>query len=424
MRPGDRIDLGHGGGKVGTRQPFEQCHAPLVQRQPVLLEDQRGHVAQQDRSIVEVAQASQPGFLFSGFGVLDQVGEQRLCQLGRIVLGRGLQGVEQRSHGRHPARLLQRGDRRRLSRAGDARQPLKARRRHALGRRRAKVKGADRLESVEVQEQLAGGALCRHRPQRIQRGKAGRAGFVEQRGDPGTLLLVERCHQAFPEALLRPVPDAADKPFEDADTRQQHLVDDQPGRGPLNQQARMVVATPAQRIQPSGQAEPGRSVAGELGEAVALADQGEMADALTAVVEIALELGFRLKPKLVDQESRDWARDVAISARKGAQEPGRSKHEGKAEAVVVAAQPIDDLPVASVQMEIPRQLVRGRSGGETGIALPLLIGQVTGGHGVRNLGHSQGRGGQLKFHAFFFAKHLCGTWMFSNMFCKARGAPS
>jgi hypothetical protein len=56
---------------------------------------------------------------------------------------------------------------------------------------------------------------------------------------------------------------------------------------------------------------------------------------------------------------------------------------------VVATRSIGDLPVGSVQLEVPRQLIRRRISGKTGIALPLLIGQVAGGHIVRNLGDDQ-----------------------------------
>ena len=98
------------------------------------------------------------------------------------------------------------------------------------------------------------------------------------------------------------------------------------------------------------------------------------------------------------------------------------KHERKAETVVVTAQPIDDLPIASVQVEIPRQLVPGRSGGKIGIALPLLIGQVAGGHIVRNLGLLRRVNGAQKTRDIFLAKHLCGSPHFSNMFCEAREA--
>ena len=62
-------------------------------------------------------------------------------------------------------------------------------------------------------------------------------------------------------------------------------VDDQQRRGAFDQRARMLVTVPAQRIQPAGQAKPGRSVVGEFGEAVALTDKGEMAKVLAAMVE-------------------------------------------------------------------------------------------------------------------------------------------
>ncbi len=314
MRPGDRLDLGHGGHEIGTREPLEQRVAPSVQGQPILLEDQCRHVAQQERGIVKVAQASQPGFLLVGFGILDQVGEQRFGQFGRVILGGRLQRVEQRRHGRRPAWLLQGGDRRGFSRPGDPRQPFQAGRRDTLWRCWTQIEGSDRLEPVEVEQEFAGGALPRHGPQSIQCSKAGLAGLVEQCRDPRPLLLVERRHQALPKALLCTVPDAADEAFQDGDAGQQHLVDDQPGRGALDQRAGMVIATPAQGIQPAGQAEPGPSVVGKLGEAVALTDEGQVPDALAAVVEIALEPGRWLQPQLVDQERRDRAGDVRTSS--------------------------------------------------------------------------------------------------------------
>ena len=142
------------------------------------------------------------------------------------------------------------------------------------------------------------------------------------------------------------------------------------------------------------------------------------------MIKIALEAGVFLQTKLADQESRDRAGDFKISAREGAEEPGRSQHERKAQPIVVAAKPIGDLPIPAVQMEIPRQLVRGRSGGKIGIALPLLIRQVAGGHIVRNLGLLRKANGARKFKDFFLAKYLCGSRHFSNRFCEAIGIPA
>ena len=123
----------------------------------------------------------------------------------------------------------------------------------------------------------------------------------------------------------------------------------------------MIIATPAQRIKPSGQAKPGRSIVGKFREAITISNQCEVPFALTPEAKIALEGRPPLQTKLADQESRYRTGDFDISARKGAEEPGRSQHECKAEAIVVASQPIGELPVALVEMKIPRKLVLGGS---------------------------------------------------------------
>jgi len=100
----------------------------------------------------------------------------------------------------------------------------------------------------------------------------------------------------------------------------------------------VVVAAPAQCIKPSHQAKPGRSVLSEFREAITLADQGDMAEALTVLqVKITIEAGGFLQTKLVDQESRNRTGDFNISAGEGADESCGSQHECKAEAVMVAA---------------------------------------------------------------------------------------
>jgi hypothetical protein len=139
------------------------------------------------------------------------------------------------------------------------------------------------------------------------------------------------------------------------------------------------------RIKPSGQTKPGRPIVSEFREAITFSDQCEMPFALTPEVKIALEGRTPLQTKLADQEIRDRTGDFDIGAGKDPNESRRSQHECEAKAIVVASQPIGDLPVASVQVEVLRQLVRRRISGKIGIALSLLVGQVAGGHIVRNL---------------------------------------
>ena len=422
-RPGNRIDLGHRGHEIVAGKPLEQGVAPLIQRQGVLFKDQLGHVTQQDGGIIEIAQASQPGLFVGGFGILDEIGDQRLGQFGGVILCCRFERMEQRRHGCRPARFLKGGDRGRLSRPCNPRQPLKARGRNAPWRRWPQIERANGFEPIEVVQEFAGGPLDRHGSQGVQRSEAAFAALIEQLGNALALFVVESSDKPFPKTLLRAVSDAAHKAFEDADARQQHLVDDEPRRGTLDQRAGVVVAAPAQRIKPSGQAKPGRSVVCEFREAVTLADQGEMAEALTVLkVKITIEAGGFLQTELIDQESRDRTGDFDIGARKDANTSCRSQHERKAEAVVVAAQPVGNFPVASVQVEVPCQLIRRGSGGKIGIALPLLVGQVAGGHIVRNFRLLRRVNEARKTWDISLAKHLCESHYICNMFCNAREA--
>jgi hypothetical protein len=69
-------------------------------------------------------------------------------------------------------------------------------------------------------------------------------------------------------------------------------------------------------------------------------------------------------------------------------------------------------------------LVWGRRSGKIGVVLALLVGQVAGGHIVRNLGLLRRVRGARKMLDIFLAKYLCGSPDFSNMFCEALGAPA
>ena len=110
-RPGDRIDLGHRGYKIVTGKPLEQGFAPLIERQCVFFKNKLGHVTQQKCGNVEIAQTPQPGLLVGSFSVLDEVGDQRLGQLGGVILRCGFERMEQRCHGCCSARLLKGGNR-------------------------------------------------------------------------------------------------------------------------------------------------------------------------------------------------------------------------------------------------------------------------------------------------------------------------
>ena len=131
-----------------------------------------------------------------------------------------------------------------------------------------------------------------------------------------------------------------------------------------------------------------------------------------------------LQTKLAYQEGFDRFGNLQINAREDTKKSGRTEHQRKAEPIMATTQPIGDLPVASIQVEIPRQLISGRYGDKIGIALPLLIGQVAGGHIVRNLGLLRRVREARKMLDIFLAKYLCESQHFSNMFSEVLGAPA
>ena len=166
-RLGNRIDLGHRGHEIVAGKPLEQGVAPLIQRQGVLFKNQLGHVTQQDGGIIEIAQASQPGLFVGGFGILDEIGDQRLGQFGGIILRCRFERMEQRRHGCCPARFLKGGDRGWFSHTRNPRQPFQTRGRNAFGRRWAQIERANGFEPVQVMQELAGGPPGRHGSQSV-----------------------------------------------------------------------------------------------------------------------------------------------------------------------------------------------------------------------------------------------------------------
>ena len=109
----------------------------MIEGKIVVVENQSAHVAQQKSRGVEIAQTPQPRIFVGGFRVLDQIGQQRLGELGRVVLGVSFQSMEQRRHGRGSTRLLQRRNGGRFSDPRHAREPFQGCRRHAFGERAA-----------------------------------------------------------------------------------------------------------------------------------------------------------------------------------------------------------------------------------------------------------------------------------------------
>src|SRR5208337_1526357 len=138
------------------------------------------------------------------------------------------------------------------------------------------------------------------RPQSVQLGKAGSLGFIEQPCDAHALILIEPENKAPPQTIAGAITYAPDKAFESRDARQQDFVGDKPGNGAFDQGARMIVAAPTQRIEPTGQAKAGVAFGEKVREAIALLDRSKMALTLAAS-KIAAQRRVGLQGDLASQ---------------------------------------------------------------------------------------------------------------------------
>jgi len=355
------------------------------------------------------------------FGVLDEIGQQRFGQLGRVVLGGGFEGVEQRRDRRGTSWLLQCRDRGWLASPRDTGEPLDRCCGHTLGRRGTQVERADRFEAIEVPEEFGRCPPGWYRAQRVERGERGGVVIVEQPRDPGTLHVAETTDQVAPEPSARPVPDAADHALQDCDARQEHLVGDQPGGRAFDQRPGVVVPAPAKRVEPTRQAEARAGIVAKVGEAEPVSDQREVADAAPAL-EIAVEGDPCRQAELIAHcRQNGFGNDIA-NAGKGPKEAGAGEHRRKAEPVMRAAQIGEDLLVGPIQMKVSRQLIGRRLAIEAREALALRIGEMAGRHGVRTFQRLRGPDRPRKSGGLPLAKYLCDNIQFCNMICEHSGA--
>lgn len=103
---------------------------------------------------------------------------------------------------------------------------------------------------------------------------------VEQSVDVLPLLGGEGTCQDAPGAPGGAMADLGDEPLDRADAWKEDLVADQPSGRAIDEEARPVVAGPAQGVEPAGQPEAGPAAEGEVAVAVALTDQGHVPPAL------------------------------------------------------------------------------------------------------------------------------------------------
>jgi hypothetical protein len=272
-----------------------------------------------------------------------------------------------------------------------------------------------------VAKELGRHALGGNGPQRVQGSERGYVAIVKQSGDTRALVIAQAGDQMAPKPAPCTIPDSANQSLDDRDTRQQHLVGDQPGRSPVNQGAGSIVAAPAKGIEPSGQSETRLCVIAKVREAAVPPDQCEVPDA-PASRKIGVHACAGFKSELFDHGRQDRRRDLSGRDWKCAQKPGARQHHREAEPIVVSAQSSDELAIGLVQMEVSRELVGRRFAVEASKALALGVSEVTGRHTVRNFQLMRREQPVPNCNANIFAKHMCETKHFCSNFRTTLGA--
>src|SRR5206468_2807898 len=101
-----------------------------------------------------------------------------------------------------------------------------------------------------------------------------------------------------------------------------------------------------------------------------------------AVMEKATHLfDLELSCEAVD----DAIRHVREVLKEGAKETGGAELDGKTLTAMIAAMGVDEPAIMVVQVEIAGQLFRAEFSSEAAVAVPLLFGQETDGHGASSI---------------------------------------
>ena len=178
---------------------------------------------------------------------------------------------------------------------------------------------------------------------------------IEQGVDAQALLVGERGGQDAPGTTAGATANLGDEPLDRADAGQQDLVAAQPGGRPVDEQARPVVARPAQGIEPAGQPEASPSVEREV-VAVALTDQGHVPPALPPLA-VAVESGRCCQRELPGHRGEHRRAVHGGIVEEGAQKRTVPSSRREAEPVVVAVEPGDDRAVGFVEVEVAVELL-------------------------------------------------------------------
>ena len=172
----------------------------------------------------------------------------------------------------------------------------------------------------------------------------------------------------------------ADQALECGDAGQQHLVRQQPGGRPIEQQPGAVISGPAQSIEPAGQPKAGGGVILQIAEPVAFTDHRDMAPALPAIA-IRVEARWRDLAELTShgRDHRGWRPGRIVEER--AEEAGRPELDREPDPIVSTAHLRHQLAIGGVEVKVAGELLFARVAGIAAVPRTLLVGQKAARHG-------------------------------------------
>jgi len=202
--------------------------------------------------------------------------------------------------------------------------------------------------------------------------------------------------KALPKAQGGTMAHAANQAFQCGNAGQQHLVGQQPGSRPVEQQARPIIACPAQDIEPPGQPEPGSRILLKIAKPILLAN-GRGVPLSLPTIAVGIQARRLRLPELARHGRDHGRRRLGRVVEEGAQKARCPKLDSKADPVVCTPHPADQLAISGIKVEVAGELLLVGVAGVSVVSGKLFVRQKTAGHGVRNSGlsHGSGRGPKL-----------------------------
>jgi len=278
-------------------------------------------------------------------------------------------------------------------------------------------KGAQRIQSIKVAQKIRLATFQRIGTQNLQVAKP-LILFPEKRIYLYTLGDSQPLNEASPQARSRSFPDATYKALKRRNTREYHLVFNQPATGPLNEMTGSLFSRPTEIIDSPGQAKTNSWRLVKISVSEVVANYFGMAFVRWGIrIEVCFKRRcFRRSIQLAAEVSNHSLRNILSANRESADKSHAAQKGRETYPIGKSSHSLNCSQLRAIKVEVAGQLRWRRRLCITPIRFSLLFRQKVGWHGVRNSKHSHSLNAVRKTKDNFTAKHMCGSKEFCNMF--------